>query len=56
MAQALNLVKPGGGLGHYPTQNSSSSMALCWPCLPRQGYIAVFRFIIEYSSLRDFGP
>jgi hypothetical protein len=27
----------------------------CWPCLPRQGYI-VFRFIIEYSSLRDFGP
>jgi hypothetical protein len=22
--------------------------------LPRQGYCVVFRFIIEYSSLRDF--
>jgi hypothetical protein len=26
----------------------------CWPCL--QGKDIVFRFIIEYSSLRDFGP
>jgi hypothetical protein len=26
-----------------------------WPCFARQGYI-VFRFVIEYSSLRDFGP
>jgi hypothetical protein len=25
-----------------------------WPCLP--GKDIVFRFIIEYSSLRDFGP
>jgi hypothetical protein len=25
----------------------------CWSCLPRQG-ILHFRFIIEYSSLRDF--
>ncbi len=29
-----------------------------WPCLPRQAYrgkdIVVLRFIIEYSSLRDF--
>jgi len=31
------------------------SFLICWPCLPRQAYI-VFRFIIEYSSLRDFGP
>jgi hypothetical protein len=29
--------------------------AFCWPCiLPRQGKDIVFRFIIEYSSLRDF--
>ncbi len=27
---------------------------ICCPCLQRQGYL--FRFIIEYSSLRDFGP
>jgi hypothetical protein len=25
-----------------------------YPCLPRQGYCV--RFIIEYSSLGDFGP
>jgi len=24
-----------------------------WPCLPRQGYCV--KFVIEYSSLRDFG-
>jgi len=29
---------------------------LCWPCLPRQRILFVFRFFIEYSSLRDFGP
>jgi hypothetical protein len=33
----------------------------CWACLPRQGKARqgkdiVFRFIIEYKSLRDFGP
>jgi hypothetical protein len=28
--------------------------ALCW--LAYQGKDIVFRFIIEYSSLRDFGP
>jgi hypothetical protein len=31
-----------------------------WPCLPqgkaRQGKDIVSRFIIEYSSLMDFGP
>ncbi len=27
--------------------------ALCGPFLPRQGY-CVFRFIIEYNSLKDF--
>jgi hypothetical protein len=26
-----------------------------WPCLP-QSKDVVFRFIIEYGSLRDFGP
>jgi hypothetical protein len=26
---------------------------LCWPSLPRQGCV---RFVIEYSSLWDFGP
>jgi hypothetical protein len=27
----------------------------CWHCLlPRQGKDIVFRFIIEYTSLRDF--
>jgi len=30
-------------------------LILFWPCLPRQGYL-MFRFIIEYSSLSDFGP
>jgi hypothetical protein len=30
---------------------------ICWPCKPtEQGKDIVFRFIIEYSSLRDFGP
>ncbi len=27
-----------------------------WPCFAYQGKDIVFRFIIEYSSLRDFGP
>ncbi len=27
----------------------------CWACLPRQGKDIVFRFIIEYNSLQDFG-
>jgi hypothetical protein len=27
---------------------------VCWPCLPRKDI--VFRVIIEFSSLRDFGP
>ncbi len=30
-------------------------LILFGPCLPRQGYL-MFRLIIEYSSLRDFGP
>jgi len=30
-------------------------ICLCWPCLD-QAKDVVFRFIIEYSSLRDFGP
>jgi hypothetical protein len=28
---------------------------LCCPCLPRKRYCIVFRFIIEYSSLRPVG-
>jgi hypothetical protein len=27
----------------------------CWPCLPSKGKDIVFRSIIEYSSLMDFG-
>jgi hypothetical protein len=34
--------------------NGWSHFVYCWPRLGRQGFI-VFRFIIEYSSLRDFG-
>jgi hypothetical protein len=30
------------------------SKLICWPCLLRQDI--VFRFIIKYNSLRDFGP
>jgi hypothetical protein len=29
-------------------------ITLCWPCLLSKDM--VFRFIIEYSSLRDFDP
>jgi hypothetical protein len=39
----------------YPVRPLSNTFVICWPCLPRQGY-CVYRFIIEYSSLRDFGP
>jgi hypothetical protein len=30
-------------------------VVLCWPCLQRE-IIFLCRFIIKYSSLRDFGP
>ncbi len=33
---------------------SFSLPLVCWPCLRRQGY-CVFKLIIKYSSLRDFG-
>jgi hypothetical protein len=33
------------------------SYICCWPCLPSQvKKDIVFRFNIEYCSLRDFGP
>ncbi len=28
----------------------------CWPCLTKIGKDIMFRFIIEYSSLKDFDP
>jgi hypothetical protein len=31
-------------------------VSLCLLALPTQGKDIVFRFVIEYSSLRDFGP
>jgi hypothetical protein len=31
-------------------------VGLAWPGLAYQGKDIVFRFIIEYRSLRDFGP
>jgi hypothetical protein len=44
----------------HPSESKSVTQVnldklLCRPCLPRQGY-CVYKFIIEYSSLRDFGP
>jgi hypothetical protein len=37
----------------YSTLKSSIG-GICWPCPPRQEGYCVFRFIREYSSLRDF--
>ncbi len=37
------------------TQNYKT-VPLCMSALPTKGKDMVFRFIIEYSSLRDFGP
>ncbi len=36
--------------------NTKHVKVVCWPCLPtsKEGKDIVFRFIIEYSSLRDF--
>jgi hypothetical protein len=49
-----------------PVQISSILMAVAfhskwmnvnfWPCIYQGKDIIVFRYIIEYSSLRDFGP
>ncbi len=35
---------------------SINGAPICWPCLYYQGKDIVFRFIIEYSSLKGFWP
>jgi len=47
----------------FPSQKAGcftfwNTWLLCWACLPRQAYCSLrnFGFILECSSLRDFGP
>ncbi len=53
LRNAIRLHVPQPSL-HIPKKKGPpNSFKVYLPCLPRQRYI-VFRFIIEYSSLRDF--
>jgi hypothetical protein len=38
----------------FPKKSIYLKKVICWPCL--QSKDIVFSFIIEYSSLMDFGP